>query len=304
MKSAHFLRMSLWIFSVLISSTMALGQQIAFTWDDVPAHSSLPPGETRVDIERKLVAAMKDAELPPVYGFVNGIQTEKEPLSIPVLKEWQDAGFHLGNHSWSHMNLNQSSLANWEADVVQDETLLKSVAQGDWHWLRFPNLAEGGDPQKRLEARKFLAERGYKIAAVTMSFGDYMFNDPYARCVAKKDTAAMARLETTYLTSAEAAIDYSRTMSKALYGRDIPYVLLMHIGALDAKMLPQLIKLYQTKGFTFVRLEDAEKDPFYKNDIDLSLPPAPDTLEEAMRIRNLPIPASPHPKLDVNSLCR
>jgi hypothetical protein len=31
-------------------------------------------------------------------------------------------------------------------------------------------------------------------------------------------------------------------MSEQLYNRDIPYVLLMHIGAFDARMLPRLLK--------------------------------------------------------------
>ena len=37
----------------------AQAQQIAFTWDDLPAHSTLPPGETRVEIGRKIIVAMK-----------------------------------------------------------------------------------------------------------------------------------------------------------------------------------------------------------------------------------------------------
>ncbi len=83
-------------------------------------------------------------------------------------------------------------------------------------------------------------------------------------------------------------------MSKALYGHDIPYVLLMHVGALDARLLPRLLQLYRERGVTFVSLEDAEKDPFYRNDIDLSLPANPDTLEQAMQARGLPLPARPH----------
>jgi peptidoglycan-N-acetylglucosamine deacetylase len=98
--------------------------------------------------------------------------------------------------------------------------------------------------------RRFLAEHGYKIAGVTMSFGDYLFNDPYARCVAKNDTAAIAQLDASHLATAEATIDYDRGMSKTLYGRDIPYVLLMHVGGLDARMLPRLLKLYRDKGFS------------------------------------------------------
>jgi hypothetical protein len=61
-----------------------------------------------------------------------------------------------------------------------------------------------------------------------------MRSKPSARCVTKKDTAAIAQLEVSYLAAAEATINYDRRMSKALYGRDIPYVLLMHVGGLDA----------------------------------------------------------------------
>ncbi len=300
-------RVRLLVSAAAMTATFASAhaQQIAFTWDDLPAHSALPPGETRVEIGRKLIAAMKETHMPPVYGFVNGSFTEHEPLSTPMLKEWHDAGLSLGNHTWSHMNLNTHSLAEWEADTLKNEALLKSyMGNEDWRWLRYPYLAEGDTPQKREDARKFLSEHGYKIAGVTMSFGDYMYNDPYARCVAKKDEASIAQLEASYLAAADATIDYTRAMSKALYGRDIPYVLLMHVGAMDARMLPRLLRLYRDKGFSFISLQEAEKDPFYKNDLDLSLPPAPDSLEEAMHARNLPLPKHPAPTMDLNAVCQ
>jgi peptidoglycan-N-acetylglucosamine deacetylase len=288
-----------------VVAVSAPAQQIAFTWDDLPAHSSLPSGETRVEIGRKLIAAMKDAKMPPVYGFVNGVRTEEEPLSTPMLMNWRSAGLLLGNHAWSHMNLNQSPLAAWEEDVLKNEELLRrDMGDADWHWFRYPNLGEGDTEEKRLAARRFLAEHGYRIAGVTMSFQDYAYNAPYARCVTKNDTAGIVELETAYLAAADAAIDYSRAMSKTLYGRDIPYVLLMHVGALDARMLPRLLKLYRDRGFTFVRLEDAERDAFYRNDVDLSLPPAPDTLEEAMRAKKLSLPAVPPVAVDLNTICR
>jgi peptidoglycan/xylan/chitin deacetylase (PgdA/CDA1 family) len=290
---------------ILTAVPIAHAQQIAFTWDDLPAHSSLPQGETRVEIGRQIIAAMKDAHLPVVYGFVNGVAIEREPASAPMLKDWRDAGFQLGNHTWSHMNLNTSSLADWEGDLLKNESVLQQYAAGgDWHWLRYPFLAEGDTPEKRAETRKFLATHGYKIASVTMSFGDYIWNEPYARCVAKNDTASIAQLESSYLDAATDDADFRRAMSKALYGHDIPYVLLMHVGAFDARMLPRLLKLYRDKGFTFVTLQDAENDPFYAGAIDPSLPDQPDNLESAMQARGLPLPARPKLSLDLNSLCR
>lgn len=288
-----------------LPSSRAWAQQIAITWDDLPSHSALPPDQTRVEIGKKIISAMQAAHMPPAYGFVNGVRTEDEPASTPVLKAWRDAGLPLGNHTWSHMNLNEKPLADWEADLLKNEPLLQTyMGKADWHWIRFPYLAEGDTPEKRNAARKFLAGHGYKIAAVTMSFGDYMFNEPYARCVAKNDSAGIAQLEKSYLSAADATFDYTRALSKAANGRDIPYVLLMHVGALDAQLLPRLLELYKAKGASFVSLEDAERDPFYKNDLDLSLPASPDTLGQAMQARGLPIPPQPAVELDLSTLCR
>jgi peptidoglycan-N-acetylglucosamine deacetylase len=291
--------------AVIASANSAPGQQIAFTWDDLPAHSALPPGETRVEIGHKLIAAMKSAHMPPVYGFVNGIAVQREPDSTPMLDDWRNAGLLLGNHTWSHMNLNTSSLSDWEADLLKNEPVLeKHSGDSDWHWLRYPFLAEGDTPEKRAEARMFLAAHTYRIAAVTMSFGDYMWNEPYARCVAKNDAAAIAQLEAAYLDAASADADFRRAIAKALFGHDIPYVLLMHVGAFDARMLLRLIKLYESKGFTFVTLKEAESDPFYASSVDPSLPDGPDSLEGAMNARHIALPPHAKPAFDPNSLCR
>ncbi len=93
-------------------------------------------------------------------------------------------------------------------------------------------------------------------------------------------------------------------MAKTLFGHDIPYVLPMHVGALDAELLPQLLKLYRDSGFTFVSLEDAEKDAFYRNDVDLSLPAGVDSLEGAIREKGLSLPGRAPLAVDGNAVCR
>jgi peptidoglycan/xylan/chitin deacetylase (PgdA/CDA1 family) len=270
----------------------AAGPQIAFTFDDLPAHSTLPPGESRLQVADQIIAALKAGGVQKVYGFVNGVQLQKEPDSAAVLSAWLAAGFPLGNHTWTHLNLNTEPLPAWEADVVANESLLSAeMGQGSWRWLRFPYLAEGDTADKRSAARAFLAGRGYRVAQVTMSFGDFAFNEPYARCMAKGDTAAVARLEQAWLQAARDEVVRARAMSKAVTGRDIPYVLLMHIGAFDGRMLPRLLELYRREGFSFVTLEQAQQDPFYRTDDDLAGPATPDTLEAAMAARGQHPPA-------------
>jgi peptidoglycan-N-acetylglucosamine deacetylase len=284
---------------------VATAPQIAFTFDDLPIHGPLPPGETRLEVAEKILAALKQAEMPPVYGFVNGQFTEKEPGDIEVLKARRKAGYPLGNHTWSHPNLQSQTLEAYQAEIARNEPLLSELMKDqDWRWFRFPFLSEGDTPEKRAGVRTFLRQHGYKVAGVTMSFGDYLWNEPYARCKAKGDSKAIASLEASYLSAAEDSITYYRQLSHTLYGRDIPYVLLMHIGAFDAEMLPRLLDLYRARGFQFVALPEAEKDEFYREDTDLALPPGPDMLEGVMGERRLPLPSRQASTVQLDSLCR
>ena len=145
------------------------------------------------------------------------------------------------------------------------------MAGQDWRWFRYPYLAEGGTPEARADVRNFLSGRGYRVASVTLSFDDYAWNEPYARCADQGDAEAIMRLETSFLAAARASLERARARSRSSLGRDIPYVLLMHLGAFDAQLLPRLLAQYRRDGATFVTLEQAEADPFYAGDTRLPL---------------------------------
>jgi peptidoglycan/xylan/chitin deacetylase (PgdA/CDA1 family) len=267
--------------AALAATPAAATRDIAFTFDDLPAHSALPPGVTRLQIANDVIAALKAAGAPQVYGFINGVQLTNEPGTDVVLKAWRDAGFPLGNHGWAHQALSKIDQPTFESELTKNEALLQPLAGAtDWHWFRFPFLDEAAaDPAKRENSRAWLAAHGYKIAAVTASFGDYAFNEPYARCVAKGDTAAIAQMEQAYLDAAADSIRISATVEKAQFGRTPPDILLMHIGAFDARMLPRLLALYKANGFRFVTLPDAAKDPANIGLVDPKLPPLPGRTE-------------------------
>jgi len=286
-------------------STNASAPKLAFTFDDFPAHGPLPPGDTRLAIINKIIAALRDAKVPPTYGFLNGRLLQDQPDDVSVLKAWRDAGNPLGNHAWSHMNLNQHSVADFETDVERNESLLADwMKTGDWHWLRYPYLAEGDTPEKRTAIRQFLSQNGYKVAAVTMSFGDYQWSEPYARCLEKGDNTAVQSLKDGYLAAADQTITYTRSLSNSLYGHDIPYVLLMHIGAATADMLPRLIALYRARGFEFVSLAEAEKNDFYRESIDLSSPPTADSLEGVAYSRGMTPPPRATSSIPFATICK
>ncbi|WP_454884697.1 polysaccharide deacetylase family protein [Sphingomonas oryzagri] len=263
--------------------------RLAITFDDLPAHGPLPAGETRSEIAATIAKALTDADVPSVYGMINGVLEEREPGSADALTQWRAAGLPLGNHGWSHTSLDTMTPDQFEAELVRNEPLLSATGQAQsWRWFRYPYLDEGKDPAVRDAARAILSRHGYRIAAVTMSFADYSWNEPYARCVAKGDQAAIAGLEQSYLAAAERAITASRAASKTIYGHDIPNVLLMHVGAFDARMAPRLLALYRHHGFRFVTLGEAESDPAYRADVDPSLP-----FDATSLAHHLPAPDGP-----------
>jgi peptidoglycan/xylan/chitin deacetylase (PgdA/CDA1 family) len=279
--------------------------EIAITVDDLPVHGALPPGETRASVGDRMISALKAAGLKQVYGFINAGAAEASPGSDAVFAAWRKAGFILGNHTWLHQDLDAVPPAEYEAGIARDEPVLERLAGGtDWRWFRYPYLHEGKDSAARLDVRRYLGRRGYRIAQVTMDFGDYAWNDPYARCMTKGDQAAVATLEHSYLEAARESARGFRTLSRALYGRDIPYVLLLHIGAFDAHMLPRLIALYREEGFRFTTLPEAERDPAYAADVNPALPPEPVGLAASAVAKGILVPPLYTQVAMLDGMCR
>lgn len=246
---------------------------IAFTFDDIPAHGPLPPGMSRTDVIRGITDALAAAKAP-AFGFLNAGFGADDPNAPRAIAAWRRAGLPLGNHTYSHGNLNTVGVQAFAQDVIRNEAPLASTAGpgADWHWFRYPFLAEGDTPATRDATRALLRTRGYKAAAVTMGFGDFLWNPPYAACMTKGNDAAIVELERSFLADARSAALAARAAAKAKIGRDIPYVLLMHVGAFDARMMPRLLALYRSMGFRFVSLAEAQADPFYNAATDLALP--------------------------------
>jgi len=279
--------------------------QVAFTFDDLPAHGPLPPGEFRPEPMRSIIKTLKTENMPPVYGFVNGFRTAEYPYQTELLREWIASGNPLGNHTWSHPSLDESTAGKYIHNIAENEPLLEKVdPAGDWHWFRFPYLEEGNTLAKREAVRYYLLGHGYRIAEVNLDFEDYLWNDAYARCAAKKDEVAVASLHDSYLATADEYITYSRTLSQRLYGRDIPYVLLLHVGAFDAKMLPELIGLFRKRGFEFVSLPQAESDPAYRVDPKVAYPGGGLLMELVATTRNVALPNATEPEDELAKMCR
>jgi peptidoglycan/xylan/chitin deacetylase (PgdA/CDA1 family) len=275
--------------------------EIAITIDDLPVHAPYPPGATPNDVNAQMIAALTAGNVPAT-GFLNGVGVEQHPETARAPIQWVAAGLPVGNHTWSHRHLSEMSPAEFEAELTKDEALLRQAGGRDWRWFRYPFLDEGETLAKRIAGRQILARHGYRVAAVTMSFSDWQWTAPYARCVSAENVTAVAELERMYLDAAKEDIAVARDTAYELYGRDIPYVLLMHVSAMSAHMMPRLLALYREAGFRFVSLPQAAKDEAYRAYTDLALPPPP-TPWELAAAKGVTLPQATDYSAKLNTIC-
>ncbi len=215
-------------------------------------------------IER-LLAAFAAHRSPPVYGFVNGKGVDDDPATEAILHRWIAAGHELGNHTWSHPALDTTPLDLYLADIRRGEDILAKIAPGRaWRVFRYPFLQEGDTVAKRDGVRRFLADDGYAVAEVTIDADDWAYNAPFVRCAEQGDRAGLAALRRSFVGEHVAELRRVRAITRALAGRDVPQVLLLHAGAADADGIDALLTAFEAEGVRWVALRAALADPFYR----------------------------------------
>ncbi len=292
---------------ILTTAGVLRAQEVALTFDDLPRTGALPSNTTRVQIVKDIIKTLADAHAPRVYGFVNGGKLASAPKEMEALKAWTAAGFPLANHGYSHLNLAQTTIRRYVRDIRANEPLLRSLMpnEADWHWFRYPYLEEGETRRKKNVVAEYLKDNHYRVAEVTLDFEDFLWSGPYTRCIENNDTKSIEWLKQSYLAAADERIDLGRKMSQALYGRDIKYIMLLHVGVFETVALPDLLKLLEQKHFKLITLEEAASDPAYRKDPQWLTRKGGDFLALTMRSRGLEFPQhDPLPRKQLSAVCQ
>ena len=300
---------TLWLFAAVTALSPApamAGTELAVTIDDLPATGPLPVGMTRLSIVTQMIQVLRQHAVPGVYGFANVRQVPDNQEFAEILQIWREAGFLLGNHTFSHADLSKVGGAEFVADIERNESLLAALAPpGAAKYFRYPYLHEGSTPDERNAVRRWLTSRGYTVAEVTVHFDDWAWNDVYARCVARHDELTIARMKAMFLEAAKVRLAWSRELSTRLFKRQVKHILLLHVGAFDALMLDELLRAFRSDGVTLISLESAVEDPVYTMDPDLGGDGDRTFLLRMAQMKGIDVPPvtnGPPPELD--RMCR
>ncbi len=266
-RTATFLHLTVTTFCLLaaIRDAHAVPVQLAITVDDLPIIHDMPQaGIPPIDTAARMLESLKRNGAPEVYGFVNGDKLAADPALLEVLHMWIRQGYKLGNHTYSHPHLNMIPASAYKTDIARNEPVLAQLSpDNSWRYFRYPYLDTGDTPEKEAEISRYLAEKNYLVANVTIDFRDWEWSEPYARCRLQGNADGIAFLQKTYLRAALNALKAKTRQAEIKYDRPIKHTLLLHMNAFTALMMDDLLSAYKAQGVQFIPLPDAVLDQLY-----------------------------------------
>jgi peptidoglycan/xylan/chitin deacetylase (PgdA/CDA1 family) len=243
-------------------------RQIAITFDDLPGVTQQSTVANLDEINARLLATLRIERVPAV-GFVNerGVDVEGErDARTAILKRWLDARMELGNHTYSHHDLNSLPVEQYQSDVLKGELVIRKLMteRGQTlRWFRHPFTHTGPTPEIKGQIDGFLGAHGYTVAPFTIETADYAFAAVYERATIAKDQAAADEVMKAYLATTDKRMAFCEALATDTFGRGIPQVLLIHVNRLNADAMPELVRRLRARGYSWIALNDALKDEAY-----------------------------------------
>jgi peptidoglycan/xylan/chitin deacetylase (PgdA/CDA1 family) len=242
---------------------------VAFTFDDLPAVRSGSLEDMRA-ITTRLLASLRASRIPAI-GFVNESKLQhagEESARTALLAAWLDAGHDLGNHTYQHLRLYDTPLAEFQADVLKGERATRELMTSRGRTLRYfrhPTLNTGPDSTTRARFETFLTEHDYTVAPVTIDNDEYLYALAYDRARARGVRGAQDRLGRDYLRYMAEVFDFYERLSRRLFAREIAQVLLLHANALNADYPDELVAMTAARGYRAIPLGRALADEAYRS---------------------------------------
>lgn len=279
-------------------SRPSTGRVVAITIDDLPVGGATDPSRWAA-VTTALLDALTARHVPAV-GFVNEIKLHiglrLDTTRVALLRAWLAAGQELGNHTFAHLSAHRTPIETYTAQILRGERVTRRLA-AEYHrpprYFRHPQLHAGRTLEYRHAVEGFLAQHGYVVAPVTVDNEEWIYAAAFARSRDRGDTALAARVVADYLRHIDTAFTFSEGLSRALFGREIPLVLLLHANELNAAHLGTVLDRLAARGYRFAPLPEVLSDAAYQSPDTYVGPVGPSWLLRWAETRGRAVPAEP-----------
>ncbi len=255
-------------FTLLIASSFLHAQEkeITITIDDLPFVASRMNTPANVERTTERFNSIVDTLVKyqvPATGFVIAGAIGKDQWSF--LEEFSKAGFVLGNHTYSHYNLDNVGSTKYIADIAKADKILNPIISQP-KYFRYPYLAEGSSKSKQT-VLNYLHSHDYTVAPVTIDSKDFYFNETIYKVPYRNRASYIQKLKPKYL-----AYIWKQTL-KAEKRSDLEdkQILLLHSNLLNSYLLGDILEMYKENGYKFISLAEALQKPAPKLDVSSTI---------------------------------
>jgi len=237
------------------------GGKICITFDDLPVVRA-PRREDRVAITDQLLSALDEYKVEAA-GFVIGDNIEGD---YDLLRAWLEGGHVLGDHTYSHTDLNEVPAGLYIQDIKKGEAAIEDILTGvrqAGRYFRYPFLHYGNNYQTKKTVADYLEKQGYAVAHVSIDTDDFAYNLQYEKIFQSADSIEYIRLGNEYIDHIMEHLHAAEKLAQEIMGRKIKHILLLHANRLNGAYLGDLLSELSAAGYTFISLDEALADPVY-----------------------------------------
>jgi hypothetical protein len=204
------------------------------------------------------------------------------PFGMSLLKQWNDDGHIIANHTYSHRNYADSDFTEYSADVLRCEAFIKGYPQFR-RLFRFPYFKEGDTAEQRDRMRTFLAEHGYKNGAVTIDASDWYIDERLRKRREANPNADTTGYRDYYLQHIADRSRFYNGIGTRMLGRSVKHTLIVHHNVVNELYLGDILDQYKRMGWKLIDAENAFTDPIF--DEKPTVLPAGDSVVLALAIQ-------------------
>ncbi|MGY3821272.1 polysaccharide deacetylase family protein [Acinetobacter haemolyticus] len=184
---------------------------------------------------------------------------------VQLVAEWGKQGHQIGNHSELHLNLNKDSISSQQyIDGIRRAEQVFQPLQGWVARYRYPFLKEGNTQEKRDAVVGYLKQHDYQSGAVSIDASDWFYNQKYLSYQKHHQSDQLEKLKQAYIYHLLDRADYYDQLAIDTIGYSPKHVLLLHVNAINAAFLDDVVLAFQQQGWQLIDSDKAYTDPMYQ----------------------------------------
>ncbi len=235
-------------------------REVAITIDDLPTLShGILSKKDQIEYFNRILSILDEYQITSM-GFVVGSLIDEHEIGL--LYDFCSKGHIIGNHTYSHFDLNKTDPFVYCNDIIKGWESVSGFQCAD-KYFRYPMLHRGDEKHKKDTVFNFLMKSDYIIVPVTIDSDETSYNISFVRAFTQGDMTKADSIGKEYMAHMIKQTNYYDSLATVNNNGQIPHILLLHMNFINSYYLDDLLDWYISQGWNFTTVTEAMEHPFY-----------------------------------------